>query len=183
MGFISTLLSSLAGSNSFLSGLVNKLVGSGGGGQTYTAADFIPVRVPTFAAEHPWDKSVLVEATVDVTRFVSDQQLITMMVQELQASTGLAIDMFIRPQTPSKTGALRNTLRSSVYLDGNDIVMVFLAGSPTVDYAKYLELPWYAGRIQHYTTPGTRTPFLQPGVVDAIPFIIDRLVDMVNDVG
>jgi len=183
MGFISTLLSSLAGSNSFLSGLVNKLVGSGGGGGiTYTGAD-LPVLMFPVALELPSTKSVLVDARVDITRFVTDQQLVTMILQEAQASAGLVVDMFIKPQTPSLSGALRNTLRSSVYLDGNDVVIAFMAGSLTVDYAKYLELPWYAGRIQHYTTPGTRAPFLQPGVEEGMPFIIGRLVDMINDVG
>jgi len=75
---------------------------------------------------------------------------------------GAIVRYKIKPKTPELTGLLVSTVRSSsrVNADGN-IEMTFMATAP---YAMYLELEPYIRRIKHLTKPGSRVPFLEPGV-------------------
>ena len=79
---------------------------------------------------------------------------------------GAIVRLKIKPKTPFKTGVLRGSVgsHSRVLANGN-IEMVFQATAP---YALFLEDPVRAARIVNFTTPGTRAPFLLPGVREGI---------------
>ena len=107
-------------------------------------------------------------------RYVPNEVVLDRLLQAARQEIGPVIDMFIRPITPMKTGALRESLRGTVTLEEQTVVMTFLAGGGEVDYAQFLELPWYARRIKNFTTPGTQAPFLVPGVETALPYLHEK---------
>jgi len=124
---------------------------------------------------------VSVGARTTLRRYVSNAQIVDKLLETARIEGGNVISTYILPGTPMKTGALRETIRVVVTLEGRTIIMTFLAGDVgDVFYAQFLELPWYARRIKNFTTPGTRAPFLLPGVEEALPYLKSKFGEAIR---
>lgn len=124
---------------------------------------------------------ISITSTVTLVKHTSRQSAIDSLVLAMSIEAQRAIKTFIEPGTPKKTGLLRTTLRSVVWESGGDVTVQFIAGrEPDVYYPKYLELPEYVARIRNLTTPGTRVPFLEPGVEEAMPSLVAKVGEVVD---
>ena len=112
--------------------------------------------------------------TAKVKRIITNQYYRDQGVRVLAGLAGAITRIYIKPKTPMDTGFLRSTLGSAARLraDGN-IIMVWYANAP---YASYLEEQPRAGSLVNFTTPGTRAPYLEPGVREGIAALMKGAV-------
>lgn len=92
----------------------------------------------------------------------------------MQNAAGDVLENDLKPQEPIDTGAMKNATGTETRVDGKKVVSSFFVGRE-VDYAWYPEHPEDGRGGYHPRTPGTRMPWLRPGVREGMPKIVEAV--------
>ena len=104
----------------------------------------------------------MAKSHVTFTRYITNQDITMRGLRVLGVAANKVMREFIRPKTPMLTGDLRRSLGVTVRT-GSDITISWYATA--MPQARLLEENQSViDRIKNFTTPGTRAPYLRPGV-------------------